>query len=56
VVESLPEGGRALMVGHTPTNESAVLGRTRRVVAPLDKGEGVLLVEDGGQYRVESLL
>ena len=55
VVESLPEGGRALVVGHSPTNEAAVLGLTGRVVAPLGKGEGVLLVEDGGRYRVDSL-
>src|SRR6266550_2539574 len=55
VVESLPEGGRALVVGHSPTNEAAVLGLTGHVVPPLGKGEGVLLVEDGGQYRVESL-
>ena len=26
VVDGLPEGGRALVVGHSPTNEAAVLG------------------------------
>jgi phosphohistidine phosphatase SixA len=40
VVEGLPEGGRALVVGHSPTNEAAVLGLTGRVVPPLGKGEG----------------
>jgi hypothetical protein len=55
VVQGLPEGGRALVVGHSPTNEAAVLGLAGRVVSPLGKGEGVLLIEDGGAYRVESL-
>jgi hypothetical protein len=55
VVDGLPEGGRALVVGHSPTNEAAVLGLTGRVVPPLGKGEGVLLIEDGGDYRVEPL-
>ena len=55
VVEQLPEGGRALVVGHSPTNETAVLGLAGRVVPPLGKGKGVLLIEDGGDYRVEPL-
>ncbi|TDW98633.1 hypothetical protein [Kribbella sp. VKM Ac-2566] len=55
VVNQLPDGGRALVVGHSPTNEAAVLGLTRRPVPPLGKGEGVLLVEDHGAYRVERL-
>jgi hypothetical protein len=55
VVDALSEGGRALVVGHSPTNEAAVLGLTREVVGPLGKGEGVLLTEDRGTYRVEPL-
>jgi hypothetical protein len=55
VVEGLPVGGRALVVGHSPTNEAAVLGLAGRVVPPLGKGKGVLLIEDGGAYRVESM-
>ncbi len=55
VVAGLPEGGRALVVGHSPTTEAAVLGLTGQVVPPLGKGKGVLLVEDGGDYRVEPL-
>ncbi len=55
VVEGLPEGGRALVVGHSPTSEAAVLGLAGRVVPPLGTGEGVLVVEDGGDYRVEPL-
>jgi hypothetical protein len=55
VAEGLPEGGRALVVGHSPTSEAAVLGLAGRVVPPLGKGQGVLLIEDGGEYRVELL-
>jgi len=55
VVEGLPEGARALVVGHSPTNEAAVLGLTGHVVPPLGKGKGVLLIEDGGDYRWEPL-
>jgi phosphohistidine phosphatase SixA len=55
VVDRLPDGTRALVVGHSPTNEAAVLGLAGRVVPPLGKGKGVLLIEDGGHYRVEPL-
>jgi phosphohistidine phosphatase SixA len=55
IVESLPEGGRALVVGHSPTNEAAVAGLTGRTVEPLGKGAGVLLVEDGGRFTVGPL-
>jgi len=55
VAEGLPEGARALVVGHSPTNEAAVLGLTGQLVPPLGKGEGVLLIEDGGDYRLEPL-
>ena len=55
VVDGLPEGGRALVVGHSPTNEAAVLGLAGEVVPPLGKGEGILLIEVEGQYRVEPL-
>ena len=55
VVDRLPDGGRALVVGHSPTNEAAMLGLAGRVVPPLGRGEGILLIEDGGNYRVEPL-
>ena len=55
VVEGLPDGGRALVVGHSPTNEAAVLGLAGQVVPPLGKGEGILLTEHRGGYRVEPL-
>jgi phosphohistidine phosphatase SixA len=55
IVESLPEGGRALVVGHSPTNEAAVTGLTGETVEPLGKGAGVLLVEDDGRFTVRPL-
>jgi broad specificity phosphatase PhoE len=55
VFDALPEGGRALVVGHSPTNEAAVLGLTGEIVDPLAKGAGVLVVAEGDRYRVQSL-
>lgn len=55
VLELLTDGQRALVVGHTPTNEAAVLGLTGQLVAPLSKGAGVLVVADEGGFRVEPL-
>jgi broad specificity phosphatase PhoE len=55
VLESLPDGGRALVVGHSPTNEAAVLGLTDEIVEPISKGGGVLVVEEDGATRVEKL-
>ena len=55
IVESLPDGGRALVVGHSPTNEAAVAALTGRTVEPLAHGAGVLLVEDGGRFTVRPL-
>jgi|SRR6266545_817258 len=52
---SLPDGARALVVGHSPTTEAAVLGLTGQVVQPIAKGAGVQVVEEGGEYRVEAL-
>jgi phosphohistidine phosphatase SixA len=55
VLDRLQDGQRALVVGHSPTNEAAVLGLTGEPVAPLAKGAGVLITEDQGTYRVEPL-
>jgi hypothetical protein len=55
VFDALPDGGRALFVGHSPTNEAAVLGLAGAVVGPLGKGEGVLVVEDGGRFDVRPM-
>jgi broad specificity phosphatase PhoE len=55
VLERLGDGERALAVGHSPTNEAAVLGLTGELVAPLGKGGGVLITHDQGSFRVEAL-
>jgi phosphohistidine phosphatase SixA len=55
VLGSLPDGGRALVVGHSPTTEAAVLGLTGEFVPPIAKGGGVRVVEEAGRYRVQSL-
>ncbi len=55
VVELLGDGQRALVVGHSPTNEAAVNALTGTVIAPLAKGAGALVVADGDRCRVESL-
>jgi hypothetical protein len=56
VLDGLSEGGRALVAGHSPTNEAAVLGLASQVVEPIPKGGGVLVVEeDDGTVRVEKL-
>jgi broad specificity phosphatase PhoE len=55
VLARLGEGERALAVGHSPTNEAAVLGLTGQLVAPLAKGAGVLVVADGDRFRLETL-
>jgi phosphohistidine phosphatase SixA len=55
VLDAVPEGGRALVVGHSPTNEAAVLGLAGEIVDPIAKGGGVLVVEEDGYFRVEQL-
>jgi phosphohistidine phosphatase SixA len=60
LLEDVPEGGRALAVGHTPLIEAAVYGLTSRVIQPLGECEGVLLEQEGeevrlaAEYRLES--
>jgi phosphohistidine phosphatase SixA len=55
VLDALPDGRRALVVGHSPTNEAAVLGLTGEIMAPLAKGAGVHLVARDDGYHVEPL-
>ena len=55
VLDDLTEGGRALVVGHSPTNEAAVLGLVGEIVEPISKGDGVLVVEEDGDLRVERI-
>jgi hypothetical protein len=44
-----------MVVGHSPTNEAAVLGLTGQVVAPLAKGKGVRIVSAAGGFSVTPL-
>ena len=55
VLDALAENGRALVVGHSPTNEAAVYGLTGEIVGPISKGAGVLLVAEGQDFRLENL-
>lgn len=55
VLDRLPDDGRALVVGHSPTNEAAVLGLTGEIVAPLAKGAGVRVIAADSGYEVQPL-
>ena len=55
VLERIGDGDRALAVGHSPTNEAAVLGLTGELVATPAKGAGVLVTADEHGFRVEPL-
>jgi hypothetical protein len=55
VLDSLPDGGRAFVVGHSPTNEAAVLGLPGEIVSPLGKGAGIRIVADGDGCQVDQL-
>jgi hypothetical protein len=52
VFDALADGDRALVVGHSPTNEAAVLGLAGVVVPPMGKGDAVLVVEAQGRFEV----
>jgi broad specificity phosphatase PhoE len=55
VFNLLPAGGRALIVGHSPTQEVAVYGLTGEIVPPISKGAGVTVVQDGEHFSVQDL-
>src|SRR5215218_4791158 len=55
VLDRLPEGARALAVGHSPTNEAAVLSLTGAIIEPMARGAGVLVVAEGDEAHVEPL-
>jgi phosphohistidine phosphatase SixA len=55
VLDALPEDGRALIVGHSPTNEAAVLGLTGQLVPPLGTGDGVLVAQTSDGFEVSRL-
>jgi broad specificity phosphatase PhoE len=55
VLERLDDGETALVVGHSPTNEAAVLGLAGKIVDPMSKGSGVLVTADADGFGVEPL-
>ncbi len=55
VLERLDDGETALVVGHSPTNEAAVLGLTGEIVDPMAKGSGVLVTADADEFGIERL-
>jgi broad specificity phosphatase PhoE len=55
VLDRLGDGGRALVVGHSPTNEAAVLGLTGHEVPPLAKGAGVVVIAEESGFRIDAL-
>ena len=56
VFDKLPAGGRALIVGHSPTHEVAVYGLTGEVVPPISKGAGITIVEELDSFRIDKML
>jgi broad specificity phosphatase PhoE len=55
ILDALPDGGRALVVGHSPMHETAVYGLTGQIVPPISKGAGVLVISEDGGFTVEPL-
>ncbi len=55
VLDALKDGEKAIVVGHSPTNECAVLGLTGELIAPLAKGKGVRIVAGEEGFSVTPL-
>jgi phosphohistidine phosphatase SixA len=56
LLDAVPDGGRALAIGHTPIVEKATEGLTGRRIEPLAECEGVRLTrDDDGVISVEEL-
>lgn len=53
IVDRLDDGQRALVIGHSPTNEAAIRGLTGQTVDPLGKGEGAIVLDEHDDWRVE---
>ena len=56
IFQRLGETGRALAVGHSPTNEAAVYGLTGVSVDPMAKGAGVVVRQSDDGYDVQTRL
>lgn len=55
VADHVPDGGRALVVGHSPMQEATVYGLTGETIQPLGKGEGVVVVVTDEGFEIEHL-
>jgi broad specificity phosphatase PhoE len=55
VFDALEDGQAAIVVGHSPTNEAAVLGLTGEIISPLAKGKGVRIVSDEDGFSLTPL-
>lgn len=55
VAEHLSDGGRALVVGHSPMHEATVYGLTGETIQPLGKGEGVIVIVTDEGFEIEHL-
>ncbi|HYH28706.1 MAG TPA: hypothetical protein VEA19_08035 [Actinomycetota bacterium] len=53
LLHDIPEGGKGLVIGHTPMLERAATALTGTEVLPFRECEGVLLMEDAGEIRLE---
>jgi phosphohistidine phosphatase SixA len=55
LLAGVPDGARALAVGHTPLIERAVEGLTGERIEPLGECEGILVTEEDDSLRVGEL-
>lgn len=53
IFTQIPEGGRALAVGHSPTNEAAIYGLTGVIVAPMRKGGAISIAKAGDAILID---
>lgn len=53
VFAMLSDNGRALAVGHSPTNEAAIFGLTGVVVEPMAKGQSISVSQVGETFLID---
>lgn len=53
VFATTPVGGRALVVGHSPTNEAAIFGLTGVIMEPMGKGESISISQTGKAFLID---
>lgn len=52
ICDRLADGERALVIGHSPTSEAAILGLTGTTVDPIGKGQGMVVTGAGHRWEV----